>query len=50
MERTIKTSVRNIPHRVLDSPIDTVHEQLELWRWEVKKRCKKLRSGFRKCY
>ena len=28
--RTIQTSLRNITHSMLDSPNDTVHEQLEL--------------------
>lgn len=31
---TIETRLRNITHSMLDSPYDTVHEQLELlWRY-----------------
>ena len=29
---TVQARLRNVPHRVLDSPDDTIHKELELWR------------------
>ena len=36
--RTIQTSLRNITHSMLDSPDDTIHEQLELIWWDGQER------------
>lgn len=37
--RTIQSGFCNITHCVLDSPDDTVHEQLELVRWDTQQCC-----------